>query len=425
MEELKKIFATATFRQSLITFSGTVLNGLLGAVFYVLAARALGPVSFGLLIIAITMLTLIADIAGLGTDTGLVRFIGKYSTSDPIKVKRFLKLGLEVKIFVWILVLILGLILAPFIATNIFIKPELSSPLRLSFIGVGASLLFSYIIHTLQGFQRFWSWSGIQIGTNTLRVLIIVALVISGNIGLVNTLGSYLITPFLGFVFGLFLLPKNFFRVKEEFSVVKEFFHYNKWVASFAIISATSARLDTFFLARLLPVREVGYYSAATQITTVVPQIVVAIGTVIAPKMASMGKIKDLVIYLKKTQLLVLGLAFLGIISIPFVIFLIPSLYGEEYIPAILPFVIHFLAMLIFLISVPVHNAVIYYFGKPSLFFWISLFNLMIVILLGWNLISSYGAVGAAATVLVSTIFNFIVPTLWVIPKMRGLRKSS
>src|SRR3989344_830448 len=104
---------TATFRQSTITFGGTIANGLLGAAFYILAARALGPAAFGLLAIAISLLTLVSDIGDLGTDTGLVNFVGRFIASDLDKAKRFLKLGLKIKLTVWLVVLSLGIVLAP------------------------------------------------------------------------------------------------------------------------------------------------------------------------------------------------------------------------------------------------------------------------------------------------------------------------
>src|SRR3989344_2955674 len=54
--------ATTTFRQSSITFIGTALTGALGAVFYILAARFLGPSAFGLFNVSLTVLTLTSDI---------------------------------------------------------------------------------------------------------------------------------------------------------------------------------------------------------------------------------------------------------------------------------------------------------------------------------------------------------------------------
>ncbi|OGM13220.1 hypothetical protein A3D84_05185 [Candidatus Woesebacteria bacterium RIFCSPHIGHO2_02_FULL_42_20] len=410
---------SATFHQSAITFLGTAINGILGAVFYILVARFLGPASFGLLMVTITLLTLISDIGDLGTDTGLVNFVGRNIKKKPFKAYRFLKLGLKIKLMVWLIVLGVGFVFSDQIALLLFKKVELTNPLRLAFFGVGGFLFFSFITHALQGMQKFWAWSGIQIGTNAVRVVIIIILLVFGIFNLTSTLTVYIATPFLGFLVGMSILPKKFLRVDKEMSVGAEFFHYNKWVAAFTLVAAVSSRLDTFISARLLSAFEVGLYSAASQLTVIIPQIVVAMGTVISPKMASMGNKEVFVKYLKKTQIMILGVAFLGIVTIPIVAFLVPYVFGSEYLGSIPIFVILFLGELIFLISVPVHSAVFYYFSYPRLFFWLSLVHLTITVVGGLYLISLYGVLGAAYIVVIGNIVNFLIPLLWVLKKLK------
>lgn len=420
--DLRQIISTSTFRQSGITLAGTITNGALSAVFYILSARILGPASFGLFTIAIATLTLIADIGDLGTDTGLVRFIGKYTKKSKQKVARFLKLGLEVKLAVWLVVFIIGWFSAPFISSTFFTKSELSLPLRISFIGVGSYLLYSFIIHALQGFQKFWAWSGFQIGQGIVRVLAVLGLAFYSKLNLETTLGVLVATPLLAFLLGLFLIPMNFFKARKEISVAREFFQYNKWVAAFTAVAALGARMDTFISARLLAASEVGIYGAAHKLVAIVPQLVGAFGTVMAPKMAGMGSVDDFFSYLKKSQILVLGISGLGALSIPIVLVLIPLLFGQEYIAAGPIFVVLLFAMLFFLISVPVHMAVIYYYSYPKLFFWISLGHLAIILVVGWILISLFGVMGAAFTVLIGHIFNFAVPAVWVWRKVKSSR---
>jgi O-antigen/teichoic acid export membrane protein len=291
--------------------------------------------------------------------------------------------------------------------------------LRIAFIGVGSILLFSFTTHSLQALQKFVSWSAIQVGTNLVRLLIIVIFYYMGSISVANTLGAYIIMPFLGFVFGLFILPSSFIKVTNENKVSKDFFNYNKWVAAFTLVAAIGSRLDTFITARLLSAAQLGIYAAANQLVQIVPQIVVAIGTVIAPKMASMTKIDDLVAYIKKTQVMVIVLSFMGVLAIPFVIYLIPILFGSEYLGSIPVFVVLLFGMLIFLISVPVHNAIFYYFSYPKLFLWLSLVHISIISVGGWFAISTYGVIGAAVVVLLGQVVGFVVPTIWIVRKIR------
>ena len=97
----------------------------------------------------------------------------------------------------------------------------------------------------------------------------------------------------------------------------------------------------------------------------------------------------------------------------------IPILFGQEFIFSIRPFIILLLAQVIFLISIPVHTTIIYYYGKPKVFVFVGLVHLVIVYFLGVYLISSYGYAGAAIAVLVGNLSNLILPTRWLVYSLR------
>ena len=256
-EKIKQILRTKTFSQTLVTSFGTMVNGVLGLFFYVLAARYLGPSRFGIFSISVSTIALIASIANFGVDTGIVRFVGNHIVHDREKALKFLKAGFYIKVISSFLVIILGWYLVPFIATKFFQKSELIYPLRLSLIGVGSALLFSYVASAVQALQRFWLWSGLNIFSNLLRLIATIRLFALGIFSVESALSVYIIFPFLGFIVGLFFLP-NFLKVKKESSVLSEFVKFNGWVAVFTIIAAVSSRLDTFLSARFLTLRKLG-----------------------------------------------------------------------------------------------------------------------------------------------------------------------
>src|SRR3989344_1382661 len=424
IRQIQDIINSATIKQSAVTFSGTFINGALGAIFYIFSARYLGPASFGLMILAITALTMISDISDLGTGTGIVRFVSEYLIKDRYKAYRFLKLGLKVKIIVSIVVVILGWISSPLIAEMLFSKAELTTSLRIAFIGVSSALLFTFITSTLQSLQKFWSWSIIQIGTNSLRLIFVFALTWIGILTLNLNLLVYIFIPLVGFIVGMMIIKPDFMKVKNEYSVAKEIFHYNKWVALFSLVAALGARMDIFISGRLLTNHELGIYSASNQLVQVIPQFVVAIHTVIAPKMASMDSFKEFMSYLKKTQVMVLGIAILIILLLPIAVYLIPLLYGNSYITSVPVFIVLLVGMLFFLISTPIHISVFYYFSNPRLFFWLSCMHLIIVSVASWIFVSSYGAMGGAIAVLLGQIVSFIIPLIWITMKIKSKRIS-
>ncbi len=417
---LRSIIRTATFKQSQITVFGTLINGVLGALFYVILARLLGPSDFGLLTIALTTLVLIADIVDLGTNTGLIRFVSSNLAVNSIKAYQFLKLSLEIKLMAWFVSSLIIFFLAPFLATEVFHKAELILPLRLICFGIGGALLFSFATSSLQAYQKYFLWSAMNIFTNSLRLILILILAYFLMLNVENSLLVYILMPFFGFFVTLFILPsRKILASKDEFSLSKELFKYNIPVAVFTAIAAFSARLDIYLNAALLSSREVGIYGAATQLVQVMPQLVSALGLVAAPKFASFQSSKDMLVYFKKFQLFVLSLCLLGILTIPILIYLIPILLGSNYQEVIMPFIFLFLAMLVFLISLPVHHSVIFYFGRPDVFIWVSIGHLLLIGSLGYLMIQSYGVIGASLTVLAGTTFNFLYPLIWLIFKLR------
>lgn len=418
---VKKLVTTQTIKDSSITTIATVINGALGLTFYIIVARALGPSSYGLFAVALATLTLVADIANLGTDTGLIRFVSATQATEPMKALRFLKLALELKVAVWLAVLVGGWLLVPFIASNLLNKPELVWPFRYSLVGVGGALFFSFAANALQAYQKFISWSVLNISINALRLLAISLIIATLSLNLDSVMIVYISATFLGFFVGLMILP-NFLKVKAEQVVASEFFHYNKWVALFVVLAALSSRLDLFLASRFLENRELGVYSAANQLVSVVPQLVFALATVAAPKLASLDSDFKAIEYLKKLQFLVLAMAGVGLLAIPMSLVVLPELYGPSFAGISGVFSLLFIAQLFFLISLPAHQSIFYYFSKPQIFVLVALIHLLVIGIGGLVLIDRFGAIGVAAAVLVGSLSNFILPLFWVV---RNFQKRS
>lgn len=414
------LLKSTTLRQSQITIVGTFINGILGALFYVVLARALGPSGFGLLTIALTTQVLIADIADIGTNTGLVRFVSSNLVQNKEKAYKFLKLALKIKLISSTVSFLIIFMLAPYLVTYLFHKEELVLLLRLSALGIGGALLFSFATSTLQAYQKYFLWSSINILTNFLRLMLIFILGYSLMLNLVNSLIVYILLPFFGFFVTLLILPtKKILMSKNEFSLASDFFKYNIPVAIFSAIAAFSARLDIYLNAILLSSKDVGIYGAANQLIQFMPQLVSALGLVAAPKFASFQNNFQMLTYFKKFQIFVLGLCLLGMLTIPIIVYFIPILLGSEYQEAVMPAIFLFIAMLVFLFSIPLHHSVIYYFGRPDVFIWVSIVHLILIGGMGYFMISAFGVVGASLTVLAGTTFNFLYPLVWLIIKLK------
>lgn len=419
-QKLLQILKTKTIQQSIVTLSGTLLNGVLGMLFFLFLARNLGPQNFGIVSFSIVILTLISDIADFGINTGIINFVSKHFLSDSVKTKQILKLSFEGKFLIWILVLIFGWLTMPFITWNILQKPELDPYLKLSLIGVGGAMLFSYTSSSLQAMQRYKIWSFLNITMNLTRLLLVIVLIYGSILTSVSSLLLYFSITFLGFFIGSLFLPKGLLLVKGEISQFKELFHFNKWIALTILISAISSRVDSIFLTKLTSLRDVGIYSVASQLASYVPQLSGAVAIVAAPKFSSFTNESDARRYFYKLSVLCFGLALLGLIIIPLIWFFIPIFYGVSYKDSSLIFGLLFIANLILFVSTPAHQAIYYFFSNSKIAFLITLAVFIVNIILMWFMITFYSLIGAALAVLLVSLLNLIIPTLWVINKFKN-----
>jgi O-antigen/teichoic acid export membrane protein len=123
-KKIEYILSTSTFRQSLLATTTTVVTGGLGLAFYALLARYLGASLYGIVTLTLSVLTLVSDIGNIGSDTGLLSFIGKYSHNRE-KRNSFLTLALIIKCISLIILSLFGLLFSHSVSHFVFHKPFL------------------------------------------------------------------------------------------------------------------------------------------------------------------------------------------------------------------------------------------------------------------------------------------------------------
>lgn len=383
----------------------------------------MGPYDFGLFSLSITVLAVVADVGNFGINAGIVNFVSKYLNSDNQRSMKFLKLGLTAKLIIGVFVLLLGFLASPFIATVLFKKPELINAFRLVFLGVGTTWLFSFTTSYYQATQKFISWGLIQIFTNSMRLIFIVLLLSNSKLNLILAVLSYITAPLLGFLFSFVNISLSFIKEKITSGIRSEFFNFNKWLAVSSGIGAFSSRTDTFVLGRLTTPAGIGIYSAANQLVQVIPQIIGAIGTVVAPRYSSFTNDKDMISYFKKLLLFVSGISIFILLCTPIVKFIIDIFFGVEYQNSFKIFVILVFSALIFLMSVPFHNAIIYYFSYPRLFSYLSVINFVVVATLSVYLTKTFGYQATAYAIVAGNFVNFLIPALWFWRRVKSINK--
>lgn len=104
---------------------------------------------------------------------------------------------------------------------------------------------------------------------------------------------------------------------------------------------------------------------------------------------------------------------------LPLAVWLVPLFYGKSYMESIPVFMILFLSQLVFLISLPYHQAIFYYFSKPKIFVLSSFTQMVCVIVFGVMLVGKFDSLGMALAVFIGNIINFLIPMVWVLWRLK------
>ncbi len=393
-----------------------MINGALGAIFYFLLAKFLGSSEFGVFTIFTTSIALLTGIVDLGSDQGIVRFIPKYKDNPDIQNK-LIKLSLGIKFISGLTIFLLIFIFSGSISSLVLQKPELTSIIVLIGVGVLAQILFSFSTSLSQSLEKYFLWSGLFIGTNLIRLLMILLLFKFQSLGAYSAAVIYLVLPFLGFLFSFIFLGKRFLFSKGVLAYLPDLFSFNKWVTAFVIVSTIGSRIELYFTARYLSLSSLGVYGLALQISQIIPQLMIAIGAVTAPKFASLSTNKKNLAYTIKSVLFTSGLATVSSIALVIIGHFVFKFAGSDFDSATMPFLILVVAMAIFFSTAPFRDSVIFYFSKPQFFFYMGIAHMVIILVTSIIFIPRYSIVGTSLVVLIGQIF-IALSSIWYFFKL-------
>jgi len=403
-QKLLAIFQTQTLRQSAITVVSTFLSSGLGAVYYLLLARLLGPAQYGLFSIVIAAMGVVLPLADLGLGQSLVRFVSANKTDQ--NYFPFVNLALKTKLASGAIILIIFLFLSSFMARFIFHQPAVAGLLPWVGLAVLGQILFFLTLAVFQGTQRFALWGGFQVGTNFIRLLLVLPLIFLVKFSAGLALGVFVLAYFLGFGLSLLFIDRKFLSSIPTSSQVKSFWDFNKWTAAVGVLTAVANRVDILLAARFLNLTQVGIYSLATIMVAFLSQLAGAIGAVTTAKFASFQDPEASKRYLGKAILFVGGISLLVALAMLPVAGIVIWFAGKsDYAAAWGPFVILLAGLVIFLFTNPIRDSLMYYHAQPQFFFWLSLGQAMAVLLAGWFLIPLWGVTGAALSFTAGQIF--------------------
>lgn len=370
--------------------TGTLLNALLGLLFYVLAARYLGVNSFGVFSFFLGVAVLGAELGNLGFGQALVRF-GHGREFRAVFSVCFMQAAA-----VSVVLMALAILAGVFTLTNFV------------FSAFAASSLLFVSVHT-QSFlarEEFYRYAGTNIFGNIIRLFLLGALKRQGFVS-----AEYFLLAFAGANFSAALLAFAVISLKENrlpfdftgfVSSFRKIADYGGWLGASFGAAALAGKIDIPLIYSLAGAEAVGIYSAAQKLVSVIPQIAASLEGVFAPKFSKKENFaQNFREYLIISLVFGLSLLILLFFSAP----ILTLIFGPKYKDSVKIFNLLILGLVFLVISGPFATKVLYFYSKSKYHFFNSLVQLFLTLTLLFIFVPKYQEVGAA---IVFILVNFV-----------------
>lgn len=369
-----------------------MFNSLLGLVFYITLARALGVSAFGYLSFLLGLGLLAAELGDLGFGSAVIKFGS--GTDFPA----VFSLATLQRILV---ILLIGVI---FIIASFYLDPNLiyAAP-------VGATLLLvSLVTQGLIARQRYGFFVGVNVLGNAVRLILLFWLVTAGLLTAVTGLVVFCLANLAAFIcgFGVLVYLYRSKLITTNISAVKTpVWKYVRFLAVSFGLTSLSAKIDMPVVFVLAGPVATGVYSSAQKLASVFQQIAVAIEGVFAPKLSGLENSKHhFRDYLTVVVLVILGV----LILIPVSPILVPIIFGSGYVQAVGVFQVLLIATALFFASGPFTAAVLYKHGMAKYHLVVTAVTLGATLTAYFILIPPLGAVGAGLVFVINALVNLL-----------------
>lgn len=406
-----KSYFSAQNKDTLVVLVGTVVNALVGGIFFIIAPRMIGPENYGLFAVVIATAILIVNFANLGIDSGILRFS---SEGAGVKSKKILKLALEIYLAIGILALVIGFILSPQIA-QFFGQAELSDLFKIAFSSVIFFLLTNFFVATLQARKEFFKATLVGLIQNSLRLLLLALAAYFYVVDLYMLTVLFFGVTIISVITGAVLTKLDFLKTEDHRTELKGFLNYNLWLAgSFAIASFP---FDNYLLLKLAGPVATGLYAAPLKLFSIADQLAGNYSRVLAPTFARSTSL-EIVKIVKNTLWIIIPASFVLIILSMAAEPLVSLLLGASYIEAVPIFRIISLAS-IFTFATAIPASITLYFLKNSkATFYITVILIIFWLLANIILIPQFKEMGAAYAYLVSEVLAFLLFSFYVVKSL-------
>jgi O-antigen/teichoic acid export membrane protein len=396
-------------KNSMYQFATNVVSKVGALLFTIILARLLLPEKFGLYSLALSTIILIAGFSDLGIGTALVRYIAR----DKKKAGSYIKYLAKLKISLTILVSLVLLVIAYWLANDFYNKPIFYALLAGSLYIISTS--FTSFISSIFQAENNFSWPLFkEIFFQGVRLILLPIAILWG---LNYSTEYFLMIIFLAlsvcYFLSLFFLFPKLKKYSKTSLKAKQKDEVNKYIVplSATVLSGVFfGYIDTIMLGRFVASEFLAYYQAAFALASSA-LVLISFSAVLFPIFSRISG-RRLEIGLKKSIFVTIPLSILALIVTFFVApFVVNLVYGVEYSSATL--LLRIIA-LIFITDplIGIFSSYLYSLGKTKKVAFAVIISTLVNILLNYIFITSllpYGMLMACVGSAVATLISRVV----------------
>ncbi len=255
-------------------------------------ARILGPELFGLYAIGWTMILMGERVASLGLEEGVIRYATPETRANLARLKGVLFQAFLLALGSGSIIGIMLYLAAPFVATHLFDKSELTIVIRwfVPTFSISAGLQVAAAATRVSKRMQFSIIAQDLMQPVMNLVLISISFIL--GLGLLGAIGALIISYCVALVFAVIfvrrLFPEVFSSMVKPISVAREMIGYSILTSLSRLFATFTFWVDRFFVGIFLPLVKMGIYQAASQLSTLFGLILNALNAILSPMIADL-----------------------------------------------------------------------------------------------------------------------------------------
>jgi len=300
--------------------------------------RTLGPEGLGIINLSNRIVTFCIIIGLFGAREMIIKEV-----SIARQQKNFTRIKSVMNTSFWfngILSLVIALVLifcAPWIAVNVFSKPELTCPLII-FLAVIVPQIFSRVFSSgLVGYKKIWQSNLVDqaLSVTITFIILIILWLIEFELTIINVAYAYAIGRIV-VTFSVGLYWRKIFTHRNEPSqlLIRELQKKRYHFFLISISSTIFSNADVIIIGMMLDAKEVGFYTVASRLALMTSFFLKVTNSSLSPKIAALyssGKLEELELMIQRVTKALFWIGLGTLILYIFIGRFMLGVWGEEF----------------------------------------------------------------------------------------------